>query len=345
MAGNSGRVAAPAQQPDDRGTAASSSLIEDALVGALLQDPQSTNRALGAQVGLGEIEVARRLRRLDETNAMRLTAILDIHRGGFSMLAHVVMEFERGQGVSLMREISAQSTAWNVSSINSLRGRPEIEATFRIVDRADLTHLMRARLASLTGVKRVTIETTVQILRYRPGVAQLGLQNREGSIGNSIRDLERAPLPAHIDDLDRRIIASLQSDGRSSSRNLARRWIVSEGTIRYRLKKLEACGLMKLIPVRDMRSIGLRAILRIRMTVRPSRLASVTKGILGNAAVSYAALTTGGYNLHVVLICADDAASDSAVSWIRSIAGVDDIRTTYIANIPMFDHRWQVLGP
>lgn len=41
-----------------------------------------------------------------------------------------------------------------------------------------------------------------------------------------------------LDDLDRRIISEFQKDGRKSSKDLARKLGVSDGTIRFRTKKL-----------------------------------------------------------------------------------------------------------
>ncbi len=59
-----------------------------------------------------------------------------------------------------------------------------------------------------------------------------------------------------MDELDREIIAILQSNGRASNARIARRIGVSEGTVRRRLKKLIADGVIDIVAVVDAERLG-----------------------------------------------------------------------------------------
>lgn len=48
-----------------------------------------------------------------------------------------------------------------------------------------------------------------------------------------------------IDELDRRIVALLNRDGRAGHKDMAARLHVSEGTVRNRLRKLAGAGLLR----------------------------------------------------------------------------------------------------
>ncbi|QZP08412.1 Lrp/AsnC family transcriptional regulator [Caenibius sp. WL] len=52
--------------------------------------------------------------------------------------------------------------------------------------------------------------------------------------------------PIHLDDLDRRIIARLGEDARTSMRQIARELDVSEGAVRTRVKRLHDAGAVRM---------------------------------------------------------------------------------------------------
>ena len=63
--------------------------------------------------------------------------------------------------------------------------------------------------------------------------------------------------PLALDDLDKKILAYLQEDGRMTFVTLAAQLGVSEGTIRKRVKRLEESGVLKTMGVTDPLKMGL----------------------------------------------------------------------------------------
>ena len=60
-----------------------------------------------------------------------------------------------------------------------------------------------------------------------------------------------------MDELDRKIIALLQMDGRASNAKIAREVGVSEGTVRRRLRKLLEDDVVRVVAVPNLEKLGL----------------------------------------------------------------------------------------
>ena len=73
-----------------------------------------------------------------------------------------------------------------------------------------------------------------------------------------------------MDELDRKIIALLQLDGRASNAKIAREVSVSEGTVRRRLRRLVNDDVVKIIAVPNLeKHRGVRGFSPLRALWRP----------------------------------------------------------------------------
>lgn len=318
---------------------------DEALIGALEHDPQSTNRALAMRFGRTEVDIARRLRYLDEANLMRLAAVLDLAKSGYEMLVYTQIEFEPDRRGDTLDKVQKLARHRNAGFVGTVRGQPLLEASFRVKDQADLASLVHRDLGGLPGVVRATVDTTLQVRRFRAGMAQLELEKRSISLADRLKALEHTGRAAGLDELDINILAALQVDGRSSSREIARRHNVTEGTIRYRLGKLSGGGLMKITPMRDISVIGLRSIFRLRIVARPSMLDSLSKQLLRDPDVNYLATTTGSCNLQIIIVSPTLAEGKRAIERVSKLPGIERVHTTQTDQSILFDSRWQVLNP
>jgi Lrp/AsnC family transcriptional regulator for asnA, asnC and gidA len=86
---------------------------------------------------------------------------------------------------------------------------------------------------------------------------------------NAEKELDRTTVS--LDSLDRRIIASLAVDGHQSNREVAMRLAINETTVRARVGRLEASGLVRLVAVADPLNMGLAgatAMIKVRLSGR-----------------------------------------------------------------------------
>ncbi len=100
-----------------------------------------------------------------------------------------------------------------------------------------------------------------------------------------------------MDELDREIIAILQSNGRASNARIARRIGVSEGTVRRRLKKLIAEGVIDIVAVVDAERLGYDTEALVGVQVDPDKVMEVAASLGELPESNWVAITTGTYDV------------------------------------------------
>lgn len=108
--------------------------------------------------------------------------------------------------------------------------------------------------------------------------------------------------PHVLDDLDKKILAHLQQEGRMTFVTLAAYLGVSEGTIRKRVKRLEENGVMKTVGVTDPLKMGLDTVAFIWFKVDRHYMDAVIAALENLEAVRYLSVTTGGYDLVAMVV-------------------------------------------
>lgn len=111
-----------------------------------------------------------------------------------------------------------------------------------------------------------------------------------------------------MDESDREIIAILQSNGRASNAWIARRIGVSEGTVRRRLKKLIADGVIDIVAVVDAEHLGYDTEALVGVQVDPDKVMEVAANLGELPESNWVAITTGTYDVFmwVTLQSADE---------------------------------------
>ena len=100
-----------------------------------------------------------------------------------------------------------------------------------------------------------------------------------------------------MDELDAKIIAMLQEDGRASNASIARNVDVSEGTVRRRLKRLVDDNFIQVIAMLNPGKMGFGAEALIGLQVDPDKVDEVSRAVSGLEEISWVAVTTGSYDI------------------------------------------------
>ncbi len=314
--------------------------IDRQIIGALEADPYSTNRALGQGLSVPELEIAKRIRRMDEQDIMRLSAAVDIMHAGYKALAHIYLRCQAGAEDSLATSLLASTLSERILSIHSIVGKPGLEVTLRMVDNGDLIDLMTRELPLLKAIEASEVNIAYDILYFRTGMMAPN-QGARTSVPVLANYLRVNILAGDLDELDALIIAELQMDGRQSSREIGRRHSVTEGTIRYRLRKLDDLALMRIAPVQHPSVFGVRLFARIQLQVSASLLNAVYES-LRTPHLLYAALTTGVANLHVVVSAASREEIHRITASTRALEGVRGASVMILKQVYLYDTRWHV---
>ena len=100
-----------------------------------------------------------------------------------------------------------------------------------------------------------------------------------------------------MDELDRKVIKILQSDGRASNAKIAREVGVSEGTVRRRLRRLIQDDVIKVLAVPNLEQMGYGTSALIGLQTEPGKVEDVANAVADLSESHYVSITTGPYDV------------------------------------------------
>lgn len=142
-----------------------------------------------------------------------------------------------------------------------------------------------------------------------------------------------------MDKLNHKLIQELQNDGRQTYTQLAERFLVSEGTIRKRVKDLQNSGVMKIKAVLNPYRIGLNCISVMALQVRMAELRQVGEILAQKPNIYYLAFVAGRYDLLALIITrTPEELSDFIKEHISNIPSI--VRTETFVNLEVIKSPW-----
>ena len=131
----------------------------------------------------------------------------------------------------------------------------------------------------------------------------------------------------HLDDIDRRLIESLQLDGRASYADLAELVSLSPAATRLRVQRLLDAGVVKIVGVTDPLALGYPVMAALGVRVERN-VRDVADCIADIAGVIYVVFTSGSFDLLVEVLCEDSARLLTVIDdEIRAIDGVRSVES------------------
>jgi Lrp/AsnC family transcriptional regulator for asnA, asnC and gidA len=106
-----------------------------------------------------------------------------------------------------------------------------------------------------------------------------------------------------LDDLDRSIISQLQEDGRRPFRVIAEALEVPEGTVRFRVRRLQEQGLMRILAFVDPLRFGYQVSASVLLYAEPGRHDEAVEALAGWPEVVYLSSCTGRANIYAHVVC------------------------------------------
>jgi Lrp/AsnC family transcriptional regulator, regulator for asnA, asnC and gidA len=131
-----------------------------------------------------------------------------------------------------------------------------------------------------------------------------------------------------LDDVDRALVAQLQQDGRKPYREMARTLGVSEGTVRWRVKRLLESGALRIAAIADPFRLGYKVQAFVLLRVSPGEHERVVEALTSWPEVVYVSSCTGRVDIYVQLVCHDhEDLYERVARDIPAIGGVMDTET------------------
>lgn len=124
------------------------------------------NRELARRLGIAEPTLRARLRRLEQTDTMRVVAISDLSVPGYELMASVGVQVKGRPVADVAADIAKLP---QVLTVNLTIGSADIELGVAARDREELTRLLTETLVSLPGVYRLDAGMALDVLKMRWG--------------------------------------------------------------------------------------------------------------------------------------------------------------------------------
>ena len=119
-----------------------------------------------------------------------------------------------------------------------------------------------------------------------------------------------------LDDVDRKIIALVQLDGRRSYASIGRKLDISEGTVRTRINQLTSANILRFIAVVDPVEIGYKSWAMLGITVVPGVSPyDLALELSEHSEVTYATVVASKFDLLVEIWCLN---SDKLVDFLEA---------------------------
>ena len=148
-----------------------------------------------------------------------------------------------------------------------------------------------------------------------------------------------------VDELDRKIVALLQGNGRMSNVDIAREVHVTEATIRKRLERLLSEKVIHIVAMPNHDRVGFPIETIILLQVELLRLESVSQALAQMAPVRWVKLATGEYDIIFDAVFAkDEDLLQFLTEEVATIPGVIKTATSHVLRQVKSIHEWVLPG-
>ena len=139
--------------------------IDQRIIALLREDGRMPFRSIARTLSLTENTVRARVRRLEESNAMKVVAVTDFQAAGYDLLLAVGVQVEGRSPQAVAKDLAALR---EVFSVNVVIGTHDIELLVVAEDQAALAELMTRRLAQVAGVRRLAPALAMDVVKNQP---------------------------------------------------------------------------------------------------------------------------------------------------------------------------------
>lgn len=267
--------------------------LDRRLIELLRVDGRDGNRSLGMQLGVNEVTVAARLRRLEESGAMRVVAITDINLFGHREFAFAMINVGGRSVYDVADDLAKLPEA---IAVTVCTGRYDIIVPLLGRDRLHIAELFGTVVPKVKGVRSVHGCIALDVLKF---------ESRWSLLGIDPGTTPKTQPSETVDELDLDIIASLQQNARRSNRQIAGDLGVSEGTVRGRIKRMTTDRVFRIQAVSDIVVSGLSAHAYVGVRAAQGKAAAVAKALSQRDDVVQIARVLDGFDLIAVLLGAN----------------------------------------
>ena len=212
---------------------------------------------------------------------------------------------------------------------------------FTYGDMGELHHIISEVLMKIDGVAELETSIISDSLFFKPEYIDYPGSAFRPNVEDNAETLRRETVKCGFDDLDIAIVSELQCNGKKSIRAIARDRDVSPGTIRYRLKHMEAEGTIQFVSVVGHKELALDCFLFVEMRIAPGTSSAIAKRLAGKPWLGHLLEVVGASDLIAFVNTRDIAEAQDVISKeVRTLPGIKSINVRMLMENFKLDPRW-----
>ncbi|MEU5388825.1 Lrp/AsnC family transcriptional regulator [Kitasatospora sp. YST-16] len=298
--------------------------LDRRLVHALQVDGRAEPGRIAEVLGVSARTVTRRLGRLLGTGAVRVVRMPDAREAALGALLLRVRVL-RGRVEAIALALAAQD---GVPFVDVMLGGQEVSAVV-LAEASARDRLLHGRLPATDAVLESTAHAVLHLFADA-SAWRCGALTADQEAALAPPPAPAGPPPA-LDALDHRLLDALGVDARRSHAALAAALQVPESTVRRRLHRLGAGGLLRTHVSVDPRLVGAAVDANLWLDVEPGRLAATGEALARHPQVHGVLATSGPSNLMAAVFCPDHAALYRFQTGVLGPLGVRRVETAIVA--------------
>jgi Lrp/AsnC family transcriptional regulator for asnA, asnC and gidA len=309
-----------------------------AILDVLARDPHASNREIAGNLKIPIAQVASRIRSLDRRNLSHVLAALDLKASGQSF-CFILLDVN-GRPLDMVAE-ELQSIR-EIMMISALTGGPhDLLLIVRFKSLQALEQTILRQIYPTKGVYQTCVSIVLDVPIFRSQYVSYAAGFMPENADAISQDLALDYEESVLDKLDRNIIAELQVNGRQSINSISRKHGINASTIRYRIRNLEARGLMRFITILDPPAVGLNTFAHVEIQVEASKIPTVVESLRHKRWLPQLFLCTGPSAI-MGIILADSMATLGRLKTeeLRQIDGILGVSISALVRTYKVDMRW-----
>ena len=140
------------------------------IVEQLRVNGRATNQQIADSLGLTATTVSSRIRRMEDSQQLRVVAVSDFAAHGFNFLMRVTIEVDGRPASEVARELAAFP---EVFATHIVTGRYDIDLLVALHDLDDLSSLLLDKISQVAGIRSMAPSIVVDIIKYQFDVAPI----------------------------------------------------------------------------------------------------------------------------------------------------------------------------
>jgi len=144
--------------------------VDQKIIALLRKDGRATNQELARKLGMAAATVSARIRRLENSKAMKVVAVTDFAAIGYKVLLAVGVQVQGRPAEHVAQELARLP---EVFSVHVVTGARDIETLVALHDFDELHSLLLRDIAKIKGIRSIECGIAAEVVKYNFEVAPI----------------------------------------------------------------------------------------------------------------------------------------------------------------------------